>query len=568
MRQNKQRARWTSASPTIMTAAAIALTLGIAGAAGAVEIPTDNPDLTVRFDNTLKYTAALRVSKESSTVAGGPNTSDGDNAFKPGDLTSNRVDILTEFDLDYQHRMGFRVSAAGWYDAVYAYGKNDNRTGSSTNLGFTSQTIPTGTQVLQGRDAEFLDAFVYRNFSLDNGQNLNVRVGRHSLLWGETLFWGGNGIAGTQQPVDVVKASALPGAQFKEIIMPVGQVSALWQLSPKLSFGAFYQFEDRKERDPTVGSYFGFADFYAAGGNNLILGSSPIGPVYVNRTKNVDAYEHNQGGVELRFKASDNWELGAYFVNFDARSPQFYLTPTGGIGPNREGVNIGTYRAVYAQDIQAYGASVATLVDDTNVSAEFSVRSNQPLAGNPGGFMTDLTGQANVSDHILYPVGKTFHGNMSAITLFPANPLWQGAALVGEIAYNYRISNDNHLALDPNTTASAWAAWMNFEPSYFQVLPGLDLTLPINVTYVFGGRSSLGPSIFNFIGENCGSVTFGVSGLYQDRYKFSLQYTDFFGPTAPFAVGDPTTVPAGPYYSYKQQYGDRNYVALTLSTSF
>ena len=549
-----------------MAAAAAVCSFGIASGAKAANIDTGDPDVTMRWDNTVKYTLGMRVAPIDANVAGGINTNFPDYNFKQGDLETNRVDLLSEFDVDYQRKMGFRISGAGWYDQVYNQ-NNSNDTGFTPNLGHPANVFPNGTQVLQGRDAEVLDAFVYRNFDLENGQKLSVRAGRHSLLWGESLFWGGNAIAGTQSPVDVVKAAGLPGAQFKEIIMPVGQVSASWQLSSHVSLGAFYQFEDRKERDPTVGSYFDFAGFYAAGGNNLILVPGSF-PVYVTRTRNVDGYEHNQGGAELRWKASDNWELGFYFVNYDARSPQFYLTPVGGPGPTANGVDVGTYRAIYAQNIQAYGTSFATLVGDTNVSGEFSVRTNDPLAGNPGGFMTDVTGQANVSNHILYPVGKTFRGNMSAITLFPASPLWEGAALVGEIAYNYKISNDNGKPLDPNVTPSAWAAWMNFEPSYFQIMPGLDMTLPINVTYVFGGRSSLGPSIFNFIGENSGSVTVGPSFTYHDVYKFALQYTYFYGPGAPFAVGSPTSIPAGPYYSFKQQWADRDYVALTFSTSF
>jgi hypothetical protein len=552
-----KRARGTGASTTILLAAAALCSFGIGSGAGAVNINTGDPDLTIRWDNTVKYTLGMRVSGEDKQVAPGPynniSVDDGDNNFKPGDLTTNRLDLLSEFDLDYQHRMGFRVSGAGWYDQVYNQSNSNHSPLTNNNLGgYSNSQFPNGTQVLQGRDAEVLDAFVYRNFSMDNGQNASVRFGRHSVLWGESLFWGGNAIAGTQQPVDVIKASALPGAQFKEIIMPVGQASVLWQISNKVSFGGFFQFEDRKERDPTVGSYFAFADFYAAGGNNLLVAPG----TYFGRLKDFDKYSHNQGGAELRWKASDNWELGLYAVNYDSRSPKFYLQPGLYAGPQSDGdFRIGSYQAFYGQNIHAYAASFATLVGDTNVSGEFGVHTNQPLASGTGDFIVGGPGAP-------IAMGDTFHGNVSAITLFPASPLWEGAALVGEVAYNYRMDVNNKALLDPNVTAGAWAAWMNFEPSYFQVMPGLDITLPINVTYVFGGRSSLGPSIFNFIGENSGSVTFGVHGTYHDRYKISLDYTNFFGKPGPFATGPDN------HYSYLQQWADRDYVALSLSTSF
>ena len=48
-----------------------------------------------------------------------------------------------------------------------------------------------------------------------------VRAGKHSVLWGESLFFGTNAIAGGQQPFDVVKLLSVPSTQFKEAIRPV-----------------------------------------------------------------------------------------------------------------------------------------------------------------------------------------------------------------------------------------------------------------------------------------------------------------------------------------------------------
>jgi hypothetical protein len=544
------RVRRTSVS-SILALAAAAYAAGYATSVRAENIPTDDPDLTIRWDNTVKYNVGVRVGSENNKVAPGTfgnlSVDDGDNNFKPGDLETNRLDLLSEFDLDYKHEMGFRISGAGWYDQVYNQNNANTSPGTNNNLGKPTNQFPAGTQVLQGRDAEVLDAFAYRNFTFADDEELSVRVGRHSLLWGESLFWGGNAVAGTQQPIDVVKALSVPGSQFKEIILPVGQVSSLLQLTSKLSIGAFYQFEDRKERDPTVGSYFSFADFYAAGGYNLLVAPG----TYFGRGKDVDAYEHNQGGAEIRLKATDNIELGFYFTNTDARTPKFYIQPGLDAGPQADNAfRIGTYSAFYAQNTQLYGASVATLVGDTNVSAEFSLHNKQPFASGDGDFIVGTPGTGIAE-------GKSFHGNLSAITLFSGNHLWDGAALVGEMAYNYRVDVNNKALLDPNTTPSAWASWLNFEPSYFQVFPGVDVTLPITATYVFGGRSSLGPAIYDFIGENSGSVSAGVTATYHERYKAALQYTAFYGPAG-----------ANNHYSYAQQYADRDFISLTLSTSF
>ena len=71
---------------------------------------------------------------------------------------------------------------------------------------------------------------------------------------------GGNAIAGTQAPVDVIKAlaGATPSSRkssCRSVRFPHLAIDA------KLSVGAFFQLEDRKERDPAVGSYSAFADF-------------------------------------------------------------------------------------------------------------------------------------------------------------------------------------------------------------------------------------------------------------------------------------------------------------------
>ena len=83
----------------------------------AVEISTDNTDLSIRWDNTVKYSAGFRVKNRSDTLVADPNQDDGDRNFKWG-LVSNRLDLLSEFDLTCKNDLGFRTSGAGWYDTV------------------------------------------------------------------------------------------------------------------------------------------------------------------------------------------------------------------------------------------------------------------------------------------------------------------------------------------------------------------------------------------------------------------------------------------------------------------
>ncbi len=102
-----------SAKP-VLTALATAI-LGALGSAHAGEIDTGNPDLAVRWDNTVKYNYGYRVNQQEQALLKSANFDDGDRNFDRGTVSS-RVDLLSEFDLVYQKTMGVRVSGAGWFD--------------------------------------------------------------------------------------------------------------------------------------------------------------------------------------------------------------------------------------------------------------------------------------------------------------------------------------------------------------------------------------------------------------------------------------------------------------------
>ncbi|PMY01215.1 DUF1302 family protein, partial [Pseudomonas sp. GW460-13] len=89
-----------------------------------------------------------------------------------------------------------------WYDTVY------NRS-TSNNSPFTANAVPYNefprdTRDLHGRQAEILDAFVHGEGNIGDVV-ITGRLGQHTLLYGESLFFGNNAIAGAQSPVDIVK---------------------------------------------------------------------------------------------------------------------------------------------------------------------------------------------------------------------------------------------------------------------------------------------------------------------------------------------------------------------------
>jgi hypothetical protein len=529
------------------------------GSAQAIEIETGNPDLKVQFDNTVKYNAAFRLKDRSATLIADPNQDDGDRNFSKG-LISNRVDLLTEFDVKYKDTMGFRVSGAAWYDGVYHRDTDHDSPGTANAVSVPYNRFNARTRSLHGGTGEILDAFVYASGKLGEIPS-TVRLGRHTVLYGESLFFGNNGIAGGQAPIDVIKLLSVPNSQFKEIVRPVSQVSTQFQLLENLALGAYYQFEWRKTLIPSAGSYFAAADVLE-GSERFLLPAPPGASLY--RTSDENPRDSGQGGVQLRWRpAAVDVELGLYATRYHDKTPQFYATSflAGGVLDPAIG-RFGDFRLVYPENIKAYGASFSTQIGDFNVAGEASVRRNTPLVSDPTIFGATTPALAGDNrGNPAYAVGKSAHLQLSTVYIVPRASFWDTATFLGEVAWNRRTSiTRNPSAVAANSARDAWAMRFLFEPSWFQVASGLDVSVPIGLGYSPKGNSSV-VSQFNPAGKDGGDFSIGIKGFYQQTWKFGLIYTGFFGKAG--TALDPLA-----QFSFKQTLKDRNFVALTVQRSF
>src|SRR4029077_9296430 len=111
---------------------AVACALAAAGSAHAFEIDTGNPDVAMRWDNTIRYNVGVRAQSQDSAILGNPNFDDGDRNFSNGSIVTNRLDLLSEFDFVYQRKYGFRTSFAGWADGAYSHLDNANTVTANT----------------------------------------------------------------------------------------------------------------------------------------------------------------------------------------------------------------------------------------------------------------------------------------------------------------------------------------------------------------------------------------------------------------------------------------------------
>jgi hypothetical protein len=480
---------------------------------------------------------------------------------------------LSELDASYQKRFGMRVSGAAWYDHSYL-GTNDNDSPSTaSNFSVPYNEFNERTKSLHGRGGEILDAFAYTNGSVADSAFV-VRLGRHSVLYGESLFFGNNGIAGGQSPVDVIKLLSVPNSQFKEIIRPVNQLSGQIQLRNNLAVGAYYQLEWRPSLIPSAGSYFAGPDVLE-GGERFLLSPSNAGPALF-RGPDQKGSRTGQGGLQVRWRPEGfDTELGFYAIRYHDKTPQFYGIPSAALVNGSLVVfdpanfdprigKFGQFQLVYPKGITAYGMSFSTDVHEVNVAGEVSVRRNTPLVSDPSivGVNTapGITGGDN-NGNPLYAVGNSFHAQLSAISVMSPTGLYNGATFLGEIAFNRRTSiTKNPNALAANSSRSAWAMRFIFEPIWYQVSPGLDLSAPIGLGYSAHGNSSV-VSQFNPGGKKGGDLTVGVKGLYQQVWKFGLTYTKFIG-------SEGNALNSLGQLSFQQYLKDRDYVALSVQRTF
>jgi len=486
-----------------------------AGTGSAFQIDTGS-DVKIAFDNTVKYSIGFRVEDQDADLISSANNDDGDRNFDTG-LMSSRFDLLSELDIVYKN-IGVRASGTAWYDTVY-HGDNDHDSpATSNNVSEPYDEFTDDTTDLHGGDVELLDLFAFANGKL-GGKPASIRVGRHTLLWGETLFFAGNGISAGQAPMDINKMLGVPGTKAKELFLPVAQVSGLVQLARGVSLAGYYQLEWRESHMPGAGSYFSSVDIIDEGGEKLI---TPGGNFY--RGHDMEGDDTGQYGISLRFRPEGlDVDFGLYYLNYHQKNQYWvYLDPT---TANPAQNRLGNYYLVYPEDIQVIGASFSTQIGLVNVSGEMSARFDAPLLSET---QVAVAGADNDSNN-LYALGDTFHANLSGIAFLQPTFLWEGGTLMGEIAYEDLMSKeDNKDVIDETRDDYAWGVRMVFEPEYYQVFPGIDISVPIGFAYNGNGASPTDAQ-FNGGAVDGGDVSVGLNVDYLQEWKFGVKYTMYYG---------------------------------------
>lgn len=493
-------------------AAATAAWLGLAGQAGAMAIDLGNPDLSVTWGNTVRYNAGVRVNQRDNAIANGVATSSGDYRFDRGDMVANRLDLLSELDVSYKRQVGLRLSAAAWGDAAYDGRARTNpalaNRGSYVNNEYSSYT----KRYYRGPSAELLDAYAFWNFEAA-GMNGNIKVGRHTVLWGESIGLSAHSVSYAQAPSDGLKALATPGADAKETALPVGQISAALQVTPELGLAAQYFFEWQPTRLAEGGTYLGSTDFIMRGPDQYAM--TPTTTLVNERLKK----PKSSGDFGLSARWNPAWTnggiIGAYYRVFDERTPTVSMNLAGG-----------SYGFVFPENARLYGLSYSTSLAGASVGMELVRREKTA-------FNSTITDGAAEGAR-----GSTWHLLMNAVSIIGPTSMWDQLTLTGEVAYsrwdrvtsgaNYFNSCERRPAGDRGATTGcvtkdAVQVFLRASPQWVAVWPGWDISAAASLSLgVKGNGAVLGGG-----NEGAGSYSLSTTFTYNGRHDFTLAYNDY-----------------------------------------
>jgi hypothetical protein len=474
---------------------ALAAALALPAAAGAAEFDTGNEDLAIRWDNTVRVNISQRVEDQDDAILANPNYDDGDRNFEQGSVFT-RLDLLSEFDFVWKRALGFRVSAAAWWDPGY-----DNLDHTSV---LTSNRLQNGRPVLglssysdryaQGPSGEFLDVFAFAKFNIGEAP-VNVKLGQTTVYWGEGLLLGGavHGVSYSQNPIDVWKGLATPGAEAKELFRPRVGFNVQAQVMDSLSIAAQYffnwqSFDNQAYRYPESGTYLSVGDPNLWGADSFVANAT--GTQRAWRGEDI-APDDDTGNYGLAVRWNPQWAdatIGAYYRRTYDMQPQAMLTPAlspgvpaslcaapagspPGTAPfpisppdaagrvtcffNPEAASlaevqvygkIGEYNVAFGKDVDIFGFSLSKQVLGVSVGAELSYRKDMPVLSEavyvlPAQFLALVPGAittgaaAAIDGDTPGARADTMHGLVNLLGVIGDTPLFDTASWATELTW-------------------------------------------------------------------------------------------------------------------------------------
>lgn len=533
-------------------------------------------DWTTSLDTTVSYGVSYRMEGQddkliaranggSGSNSGLINSDDGNLNFRKGDLFSEMVKVVSEMDLRYQERHGVFIRGRAFYDFEL---EDDSR---------RHREISDGGLDEAGSSIDLLDAFVYGSWTVGE-RDLNARLGRQVINWGEGLFYQ-NGIGATN-PVDI-NALRAPGSEVKEAYMPTFMVYGSYELRDNLTLEGYWQpgkAWEASKIDP-CGTYFSTLDplgedceYLSAAPlqeqitgrvgeamafdsptaaqawansltpglvNNLLRGYIPT--TFIPRAQDIDGDDSAQYGLALRWYVPElnDTELGFYYLRYNMQVPMIGFTvgqpvvlPVVGALPD---ASSSRYYAEYLEKRDLFGISFNTSIGGESIfnglslAGELSYRPDTPIALglneylptallNPDGLAvgTRLDG---------YREKDMFQASLAAIYNFNGLLGSDSAALFSELVAS-RVQGLESDVDYYEATSSAYGAQASLQLTYTNVFNLVNLVPSVGYQYSING---VAPQLTNGLDEEAQSWSVGLDAIYQESLTVGAKYVGYSG---------------------------------------
>jgi hypothetical protein len=171
------------------------------------------------------------------------------------------------------------------------------------------------------------------------------------------------------------------------------------------------------------------------------------------------------------------------------------------------------------------------------------------------------------------------HGLVNALGVINKTPVFDTAVWNAELTWMTWLDvsqneavfrgRDNYNQID-RVSKNYFGLALNFTPTWFQVLPGVDVLLPLSWSQGISGNAAI------TAGGSKGAGSFGIgiaADIYQ-KYRIDLKYVGFYGDystcprVGPPATGTCANGAADIFNGLNATISDRDFVALTFKTTF
>ena len=506
----------------------------------------------------------------------GKNSVDeGDINYGKGDPFTTLAKIFTEVEFK-KGSMGGLIRAKAWYDYTL---KNSNPQYGHEPNGYSSKRPLNDRDqppLLKYAGTYLLDAYVYNTWDLGPSTSLQIRVGNQVANWGESVFVQGVNYV---NPIDV-PSSHKPGAQLKEVFLPIPMLVASLGMGPMGSLDAFWQWSFvPTPLDVTCGNYWSVsqgnmgtaasacqngsnlgANFGLTGGGGLAGGFNadwgaafgfPAGTfvgAYIPGERGPKAKDSGNWGLSYHFNVpSLDTEFGVYYENLTARTPVVgakYVPGAGGTvfqlaaslagapgaplvkaypGKNGHPNTFSTIAAVweYPEDIKVIGLSATTVIGGWSIGMELSQKRDfqAQIDGNDllGGCLAGVGPVAALCNS--YSVTGTDPSKV-------ADGMVHGGVKTNLTQFQVNGVNAGNGILGAGQWVAVWevAAQKNDLPNYHKDAT----TLRFNRGFVFGVAGCAAGSSRQNSPENCANQGYVDNFAWGYHFLGYLTYNDAF----------------------------------------